>query len=226
MNKIKSFISLARIFAKNGYCLYLTGGTVRDYLLNHNLADMDVCTDATPKQVLSFLENIDKTFIKYGSLKCIYQDIKFDISTLRTESNYIDYRHPSQINFIKTIKEDHYRRDFTINAMYLDMNLKLYDFENGEKDIARKNIRMIGEPNARLKEDPLRIIRAIRFSIDLGFSIDNNLSLAIKKNAHLLAKINADKIKQEISKIKCQDIAIVRKSFDLFGILKYLDMIK
>lgn len=201
-NKIASFKSLADIFEQHGFHLYLVGGTVRDYLLGINLDDMDAVSDALPHQIISFLDNVDDTFAHLGSLK--YKDpsgVKFDITTLRKESGYVDSRHPSKVIFVTDLKEDFPRRDFTVNAMYLDKNLKVYDFCDGQKDLQNHLLRMVGNPEQRLKEDPLRILRAIRFHLMHDLKIDDELIKAMTNNLHLLENITDAKIRSELNKI-------------------------
>ena len=200
--RIKAFKELANLFNEHGYNLYLVGGTVRDYLLDLPLTDMDAVSDATPIQIVSFLPNVDATFAHLGSLK--YKDragIKFDITTLRKESGYQDYRHPSSIVFVNDLKEDYLRRDFTINALYMDKDLNIYDYCGGEKDLKHGVIRMVGNPDERLKEDPLRILRAIRFHLTFNFKIEDSLLEAMRDRFYLLKNITDAKIESELSKI-------------------------
>jgi len=226
--KISIYLKLFDIFSHNGYSLYLVGGTVRDFLLSLPIDDVDLATSATPEDMKGFLENyqVDYTFQKLGSVKLTFEGYKFDITTLRTEKNYQDARHPKKIKFVKTPKEDYKRRDFTINAMYMDEHFRVIDFANGIDDINHHLIRVVGNPFRRIKEDPLRIIRAIRFSIDFDFDIEKRLKRAVKKYANLLAKINVDKIKQDIGKIKNKDTQKIKKKFDEYNIHYLLDMIE
>ena len=198
--KIKLYQSLAETFHSHGYILYMVGGTVRDYLLNIELTDMDLVTDATPSDMKVFLESADYTFEKYGSVKLKVEDTKFDITTLRKEEGYSDYRHPNKICFTKSIKEDVFRRDITINALYMDKDLNLIDLVGGKKDIERRIIRMIGNPLVRINEDPLRILRIYRFQLEIGFDIDEELKKVLKENISLLNLLNKDKIISEIKK--------------------------
>lgn len=198
--KISLFQELADIFNKHGYQLFLVGGSTRDYLLNIPLTDMDLVTDATPEETKSFLDNADYTFERFGSVKFKYKDVKFDLTTFRKEGGYVDSRHPNVIFFTKDIKEDYPRRDLTINALYLDKDLNVLDFVNGQKDLKNKVIRMVGDPTIRIKEDPLRIIRVYRFKLDLGFNVDNELEKVIKNNKDLLGNIRKEKILEEIHK--------------------------
>ena len=202
IDRIRAFQSLADLFNNHGFKLYLVGGTVRDYLLGLPLQDMDAVTDATPIDVIKFLPDADTTFAHLGSLK--YKDengVKFDITTLRKESEYLDSRHPSQITFVKDPFEDYPRRDFTVNAMYMDRDLKIYDFCNGRKDLENRILRMVGSPDQRLKEDPLRILRAIRFHLMFKLKIEKSLEEAMRDRFYLLENITDAKIRSELNKI-------------------------
>ena len=212
MNKIKEFQQLAQLFKSHGFNLFLTGGTVRDYLLNKELIDMDAVTDATPFEVISFLSNVDTTFAHLGSLKYKNENgIKFDITTLREESSYLDSRHPSKITFVKDLKIDYLRRDFTINAMYMDAELNLIDYSGGRQDLSNHILRMVGDPDTRLKEDPLRILRAIRFALMFNLVIEPSLYEAMRDRFYLLSNITDAKIRSEIDKIKEEDINLKYK---------------
>ena len=196
------YIELAKEFNKHGYELYLVGGTVRDYLLNEPLTDMDAVTEATPEEVIAFLPDIDKTFKRFGSLKYKTKEgLKFDITTLRKESSYEDSRHPSKIIFVKDLKEDYLRRDFTVNALYMNKDLKVIDYCNGEQDLKDGILRMVGDPDIRIKEDPLRILRAIRFHLMHHLRIEESLLKAMHDNFDSLKNITDAKIRSELNKI-------------------------
>ncbi|MCQ2792206.1 MAG: hypothetical protein MJ208_01635 [Bacilli bacterium] len=194
--KINDFFDLAKLFKSYGYCLYLTGGSARDYLLKRDFVDFDLATDATPNEIKAFLPKLDYTYARFGNVHGKH----LDITTLRIEGDYKDYRHPSVVKFTTKLEEDYLRRDFTINALYIDMNLKIYDFCHGLDDLKKKIIRFIGNPVKRVKEDPLRILRAERFSKKLGFVIEPNSLKAMNDNKRLLEKLNSNKIKEEIKK--------------------------
>ena len=212
MDKIKEFQKLAQTFKSQGFNLFLVGGTVRDYLYNKELEDMDAVTDATPIEVISFLNNADTTFAHLGSLKYKNENgIKFDITTLREESSYLDSRHPSKITFVKDLKIDYLRRDFTINAMYMDAELNIIDYCNGQKDLSNHILRMIGDQDTRLKEDPLRILRAIRFALMFNLVIEPSLFEAMRDRFYLLSNITDAKLRSEIDKIKEEDINLKYK---------------
>ena len=206
--KISAYLQLAELYKSHGYSLLMVGGTVRDYLLNIPLSDMDLVTDATPEDEKKFLKNADYTFERFGTIKLKYKDIKFDIATFRKEGGYVDLRHPNVVFFTKNIKEDFPRRDITINALYLDKNLKVLDFVNGQKDLNNRLIKMVGDPLVRIKEDPLRIIRVYRFSLDLDFKVDEELEKVVSENKDLLSKLRKEKIVEEIHKCHHQEALI------------------
>ena len=204
--KVEIFDKLANIFNKNNYHLYMIGGLSRDFLLNERLTDYDFVSDATPKEITKFLDNIDLTFAKYGTIKYKIDDISVDIVTLRKEENYKDFRHPSKIEFIKDINIDYLRRDFTINAIYIDESYKILDpSKQGIKDLNDKILRFIGNPLERIKEDPLRILRAYRFIKKYNLSCDESTYKILKENRYLLNELNKDKILQEIKKGGLED---------------------
>lgn len=201
MNK-NIFLNLNKIFESHGYDLFVIGGTSRDYLLGIDVLDYDFVTNATPEEMKEFLPDANFTFAKYGSISVKVDGVKVDITTLRKEEGYGDYRHPSKISFVRTIEEDYKRRDFTINAIYLDKNLKAIDPSGGLKDLKSKTIRFIGDPETRIKEDPLRILRAERFEKKLNFVIEEKSLQAIEKYRYLLDKLNPQKVLEEKRKAK------------------------
>ena len=212
-----SFIELANEFNKHGYQLYLVGGTVRDYLLNEPLTDMDAVSEATPEEILAFLPNTDATFKRFGSLKYKTSDgLKFDITTLRKESSYEDSRHPSKIIFVKDLKEDYLRRDFTVNALYMNKDLKVIDYCNGQEDLKNNILRMVGDPDTRIKEDPLRILRAIRFHLMHHLDIEESLLKAMHDNFDLLRNITDAKIRSELNKID-DTVVDQKEKMDIFA---------
>ena len=203
-NKLSIFDKLVSIFSSHGYRLYLVGGTVRDYLLNIPLSDMDAVTDANPEEMKKFLD-ADFTFSKFGTVKYVIEGVKFDITTMRKENSYADSRHPLEITFIKDLKEDVKRRDFTVNALYLDDKHQVIDYVDGQKDLSNHLLKIVGDVEKRINEDPLRIIRAFRFSIDYDLMMENSLKEYIKNHMDLLDKINKEKVKQDFKKMKCRD---------------------
>ena len=195
----KKFISLAMFLNEHGIKAYLIGSSSRDFLLGNEIEDYDIAVDAPIDVVAPLFEDKMDKYIAYGSITVKYDNQKFDITSFRKEGNYKDHRHPSNVSFTSDIKEDFVRRDFTINAIYIDMDGNIYDFSSGIIDLSGHLIRTIGESRKRIKEDPLRILRAIRFSLIYDFEIEESLYFAIKRYGNLLSSISECKIESELS---------------------------
>lgn len=210
------FDDIATIFNKHGFRLFMVGGTSRDFLLGLEIADFDVATDATPAEMEVFLPDAKYRFREFGTVSLKYQGKLFEITTLRQEGEYLDYRHPGKIVFVKDPKLDYVRRDFTINALYIDDKYRIYDYGSGLKDLENKKLVMIGDPNLRFKEDPLRMIRALRFLVRLNFTPDEKLDLALKNNAFLVKKINPQKIASEWAKVGKNDQKAFKSLYEFY----------
>ncbi len=196
------FKYLDKEFRKNGFLIFEVGGSVRDELLGLDVFDYDFATNAKPEEIVKFLPNVNDTFAKFGCIKCKGEFGRAEITTFRVEEDYVDFRHPKSIKFVDSLEEDYKRRDFTINAIYKDINGKYYDPSNGIEDLNNKIIRFIGDPAKRVQQEPLRILRAKRFALKLGFTIEHNTQKAIDEFSYLLDKLNPDKIKEEEKKFK------------------------
>ena len=191
------FLPLEKRFAHEGYHLYIVGGTVRDLLLNRPFSDRDYVTDATPEEEKAFLKEASYTYERFGSVKLFFEGQEIDITTLRKETGYRDFRHPAKVIFVKTPEEDYARRDFTINALYLTAENQVLDYCGGQEDLKNKVIRFVGDPKVRVQEDPLRILRAERFATSLSFTIEPKSQAAIDKYRYLIERLNPAKIKEE-----------------------------
>lgn len=225
---VDEFLKISKQFSSHGFHLYLVGGSVRDFLIHKNeIDDFDMATDATPEEMEKFLPDADMTFAKFGAVKVKIKKEYYVITTFRKEGKYKDSRHPSKIKFVREMKEDVKRRDFTINGLYMDDRFKIYDYVGGQDDIKHKVIKMIGRPSKRIKEDPLRILRAARFVLRFDFRMDLALLRAIRKQSKLLTKLNPDKIKEELNKMGVVDETKKQTLFNQLNISKYLkDMLK
>lgn len=203
MKNIDFAINLIDLYSKHGFNLYLVGGSVRDYLLFNDFDDFDFATNALVEDGRKILNtnNFDSFSSQFGTLKTIYENKEIEITTFRKEGNYLDGRRPSYIEFIDDLNIDAKRRDFTINALYLDKEKNIFDPFFGKEDLKNKIIRMIGDPYIRLKEDPLRIIRALRFALKLNFQIETSLETAIFDLKHLVETISYARLSLEINKI-------------------------
>ena len=196
----------------NGYSSYIVGGFVRDKLLNIESDDIDIITNAKPDDICKIF-NIT-ALDNYGSIKLEFNNFIFDITTFRKESNYTDKRRPNTIEYINDVKEDLLRRDFTINSILIDKDGNIVDYLNGVNDLNNKIIRTIGNPDKRLNEDALRILRALRFMCIYDFKLDEDLYNSIKNNKDLIKNLSYDRIKKELDII-----------FNSFNVNKFFDMI-
>lgn len=190
------------LLEKAGYKSYLVGGCLRDSLLNKESHDVDICTQALPDEILEVFKDYKTIDIgkKFGTMKVIYGDFEYEITTMRKESSYNDKRHPDKVDFTKDIVEDLKRRDFTINAMAKRKD-EIIDPFDGQADLKKKTIRAVGDPVARINEDLLRSLRAVRFATSLDFQIEENLKKAIKNKASSINEISKERIREEINKI-------------------------
>ena len=198
---LDSAIKILKKLGDNNYNAYIVGGFFRDHLLGLNTNDIDITTNAKPKEVLKLFEDAELSSKDYGTVTVVRNGYRFEITTFRKEINYKDHRHPDKIEYIDDLYEDLLRRDFTINTICMDENKNIIDFLNGRKDLDKKIIRTVGNPDIRLKEDALRILRAIRFSTSLKFNLDKELEDAIYKNKYLLKEISYNRKKEELDKI-------------------------
>ena len=198
---LKPFIELTTLFQSHGFRLWLIGGSTRDYLLKRPIIDFDLTTDALPTQMQTFLPHANFRFAHYGTVQMKQNQYAIDITTLRQESLYQDKRHPQSISFVKEPKLDYLRRDLTINAIYMDASSNLLDFAGGQEDLNQQILRMIGDPYLRIQEDPLRILRVIRFQHSLGFTLETTLAKALQQSLPLLDYLNPQKVKQELDKM-------------------------
>ena len=199
--KFNSAINILEKFNEAGYEAYFVGGCVRDYLLNDEFSDIDITTNALPEEVKQIFRKSIDTGIQHGTVTILVDEDSFEVTTFRTEDDYIDHRTPEKVEFVSDLKEDLDRRDFTINAMALDSNGKLYDYHCGERDLRNKVIKTVNNPNERFFEDALRMLRSFRFSSKLGFEIEENTLKAIKNNAELIKFVSIERIVNEFRKL-------------------------
>ncbi len=245
----KEVIEISQKLEKAGFEAYLVGGCVRDILLNREPKDWDIATSAKPEEIQNIFSRrpsdgvgtptpsladvgADSNTIyenQFGTVGVKTESEKpklkvIEVTTYRIEGKYTDKRHPDEIKFAKTIEEDLGRRDFTINALAMNVAAKeIIDPFNGQEDLKNKIIRTVGDPEARFSEDALRLMRAVRFAAELGFTIEEKTFTAIKKQVGLLEMIAKERIKDEFKKmIMTEDAA---KGIDLLesaGLLKYI----
>lgn len=212
-----------QVFEQAGFQAYLVGGAVRDIFLEKEASDWDVTTNATPQDVISLFSFVVPTGIEHGTVTVHFKKTEIEVTTFRTESGYSDGRHPDSVNYAATIEEDLARRDFTMNA--IAVNLKdgsIVDPFEGQKDIKKQTIRTVGKAYDRFMEDGLRPVRALRFAAQLGFTIENNTYKAIS-NADVLQKIKSisvERFRDELLKmLKAEKPSIGIKMMEDTGLL-------
>lgn len=188
---------------ENGFEAYLVGGYVREHLLKKETFDIDITTSAKPKDLVEIFKDYDVKLYDYGNVSFNIDKYKFDITTFRKDIKYQDNRKPEKIEYIDSLEEDLKRRDFTINAICMDKDENIIDYYDGKKDLKRRIIRSIGNPDEKIKEDALRILRAVRFATTYKYKIENSLANAIMENRDLLKNISYDRKKEELNKIFC-----------------------
>lgn len=227
----KEIQSIISRMEAGGFEAYVVGGSVRDFLMGKIPKDWDLTTDALPEKIQSLFPRsfYNNTF---GTVTVINDEAgdeslkTVEITTYRTEAGYSDSRHPDQVSFTPNLEEDLKRRDFTINAMALrptDGGEEIVDLFGGKQDLSQKLIKAVGNPDERFGEDALRMMRAVRFAVQLGFEIEKKTFASIKRNARNLGKISQERIRDELQKIILSDdpargVELLRES----GLLRHI----
>lgn len=190
---------------KSGYEAFVVGGCVRDLLRGKTPEDWDITTSALPCQIKSCFSDLTviETGIKHGTVGVVWDGQIFEITTYRIDGSYSDGRHPDQVVFSSSLKEDLSRRDFTVNSMAYHPQKGLQDFFGGYEDLKRRLIRCVGNPDKRFEEDALRIMRGIRFASVLGFSVEPETEKAIVKNKQLLEAVSPQRLWKELKLLLC-----------------------
>ena len=176
---------------------------MRDSLLGTVPGDWDICTSALPEETEACFSDLRvvETGLKHGTVTVIFQGVPYEITTFRSDGNYLDHRRPQQVNFVRTLKEDLLRRDFTINAMAVGLDEEIQDPFGGRQDLTDGIIRCEGDPDTRFTEDALRILRGLRFASRLGFSIAPETAAAMERNKNLLSYVSGERIYKELTGI-------------------------
>jgi tRNA nucleotidyltransferase (CCA-adding enzyme) len=198
-------LQVYNLLVENFSKTFFVGGMVRDLLLDKKISDIDIVTTATPEKVEKLLTNnkfqINPDGKNFGVIKVVSKLGDIEITTMRSEQ-YSGSRYP-KVKFINNLAQDSKRRDFTVNSLYFQAKLNVIENpQNGLADISKKSLKLIGSPELRLQEDPLRIIRAYRFSKELNFAIEEKTLQALENNFNLIKKLSTKKIESEINKSK------------------------
>ncbi|UTX63974.1 CCA tRNA nucleotidyltransferase [Streptococcus constellatus] len=184
-----------------GFEAYFVGGSVRDALLNRPIHDVDIASSSYPEETKRIFERTIDVGIEHGTVLVLEDNHEYEVTTFRTEDIYVDYRRPSHVTFVRSLKEDLKRRDFTINALALDETGNVIDLFEGLNDLKHQILRAVGTPSERFTEDALRIMRGFRFQATLGFALDKDTFNAMKMCAPLLEKISVERTFIEFDKL-------------------------
>lgn len=198
---MKTAAKVIRILENAGFEAYIVGGAVRDYLLGKVPHDMDVASNAYPEEVKKLFNRTVDIGIEHGTVLVLMEGEGIEVTTFRTESEYTDLRRPDKVEFVQSLEEDLKRRDFTINAMAMDKELAIIDPFGGKNDLEKCLIRAVGDAGERFQEDALRMLRAVRFSGQLNFAIEEGTLAAIRSHAPLIRAVAVERLKNELDKI-------------------------
>lgn len=221
----KIVMEVLKIFYDNGYEAYAVGGFVRDMILNKESFDVDITTNATPNEVSQIFKDVKLSFEQYGSVHLKYKQINFEITTYRMEFEYKNKRKPLSIIYTDKLIIDLKRRDFTMNTLCMDKEGKILDLLSVTDDINCKVIKTVGNADEKLREDSLRILRAIRFATELDFELDIELESAIINNRESLKTLSFYRKKQELNRIfSSKNVLKGIKLLKSFGLDEYLEI--
>lgn len=194
-------LPVLRTLIEAGHQAYFVGGAVRDSYMKRTIGDVDIATDAAPDQVERLFKRTVDVGKEHGTIIVLWEDDTYEVTTFRTESDYEDYRRPSEVHFITSLEEDLKRRDLTINAMAMTADGQVLDYFGGKKDIDQQLIRTVGKPEDRFQEDALRMLRAVRFMSQLGFTLSKETEEAIIKEKTLLSHVSVERKTIEFEKL-------------------------
>ena len=194
-------IPLLNMIEQNGYEAVFVGGSVRDYVLNRTIHDVDIATSATPEEIKAIFPKTVDVGIEHGTVMVLAFGESYEITTYRAESEYVDHRKPKEVKFIRSLQDDLQRRDFTMNAIAMNKDGVLIDPFHGQQAIQNHLIETVGDANERFQEDALRMMRALRFVSQLSFSCAPETIKALVFNKQLLATISVERITSEFGKL-------------------------
>lgn len=200
-SEFQKALPILKKIKKAGYEAYFVGGSVRDVLLDRPIHDVDITTSSYPEETKQIFKRTVDVGIEHGTVLVLEKGGEYEITTFRTEEVYVDYRRPSQVNFVRSLEEDLKRRDFTVNAFALNEDGEVIDLFHGLDDLDNHLLRAVGLASERFNEDALRIMRGLRFSASLNFDIETTTFEAMKKHAPLLEKISVERSFIEFDKL-------------------------
>ncbi|MFS1512379.1 CCA tRNA nucleotidyltransferase [Chengkuizengella sp. SCS-71B] len=190
-----------RELKKHGYEAYYVGGYVRDKFLKRTIKDIDITTSAYPSIVMDLFSHTIPTGLQHGTVTVVMEQFHFEVTTYRTENEYVDHRRPKEVQFVNKLIDDLERRDFTMNAMAIDIHGKIIDPFGGKKDLNSKILRCVGDPLLRFSEDALRMMRAIRFAAEYDLQVEQNTWNAILLHREAIKHIAMERIYAELDRV-------------------------
>ena len=196
-----SALPVLQTLKEAGHEAVFVGGSVRDLVLGKEISDVDIATSATPEEVKSLFSHTVDVGIEHGTVLVLHHHDSYEVTTFRTEGTYQDFRHPDSVTFVRSLEEDLMRRDFTINALAVNDKEEIVDYFGGIEDLEREIIRCVGNPLERFNEDALRMMRAVRFAGQLGFSIESDTFNAIRTLKANLERVAVERMKVEFEKM-------------------------
>jgi len=194
-------LGIIRQLKQHGYEAYFVGGAVRDLLIGRPIGDVDIATSALPNEVMAMFPKTVDVGSKHGTVVVVHEGAAYEVTTFRTDGDYEDHRRPESVTFVRSLEEDLKRRDFTMNAIAMDEHGTIIDPFGGQEAIVKRLICTVGEASERFREDALRMMRAVRFVSQLGFSLAIDTKRAIIANAPLLAHISVERMTMEMEKL-------------------------
>lgn len=195
-------IQIIERLEEKGHEAYFVGGSVRDTLMNRVIGDIDIATSATPDEIQAIFPKTIDVGAEHGTIIVVTSEQEsYEVTTFRTDGTYTDNRHPDKVTFVKSLKEDLKRRDFTMNAIAMTKDGKILDPFDGKSDIKRRVIRTVGKATERFQEDALRMLRALRFSSQLSFSMEADTFIGIKEDCNLLETVSVERKTMEMEKL-------------------------
>lgn len=217
---VRTAIDLLEVSSHEAYAV---GGSIRDAVLGKDPEDWDITTSALPEQTEAVFHSyrVIETGIKHGTVTVLIEDMPLEITTYRVDGDYSDFRHPNRVAFTRSLTEDLERRDFTMNALAYNPTRGFVDEFDGLKDIQNRVIRCVGDPNVRFEEDALRILRALRFSATLGFSIEPGTAQAVHSHKDLISHVSEERVEKELTRLLTGDHLdpVISGYWDVFRVL-------
>lgn len=212
---------------KHQYQAFYVGGAVRDYLMQKPIHDIDITTSATPDEIEAVFDKTIPIGREHGTINVVYNGDQYEVTTFRAEGEYDDHRRPNEVFFVRDLYEDVKRRDFTMNAIAMDVNYQIHDYFDGLKDIEQRLIKTVGDPAERFNEDALRIIRGLRFQSQLGFTLEKATFNGMHAHIADIAHLSIERIVIELKKLTLgQYVAQSFNNLKYFNAFNYIPFFK